>query len=207
MSFAKSIIEKYLSGLAEGTAPDVDALDALIEEEQPKHVVPKQKYLDAQATIKQNAADITTLESQVEEGSEAAKTIEQLKADIAERDKKDAKAAADARFEAAASKHGATNARLVKLALIEDGVNLQDIDEELLDLKIEKIKGDADFASLFKADDEDEDEEHQTSSETTGTNGYRVVDNGIKGTKAGNKAKEQDALASQLAAAMGTDKY
>lgn len=206
MSFAKSIIEKYLSGLAEGAAPDADELDALIDEEQPKHVVPKQKYLDAQSTIKQNAADITTLQSQVEEGSEAAKTIEQLQADIAERDRKDAKAAADARFNEAAKKFGATNARLVKLALIEDGVNLEEVDEDVLELKIEKIKADEDFKSLFAADDEDEDEQPNNVSEATGTKGYRVLDNGIKGTK-GNKAKEEDAIASRLAAAMGTDKY
>ncbi|MDP1346675.1 hypothetical protein, partial [Klebsiella pneumoniae] len=75
----------------------------------------------------------------VEEGSDAAKTIEQLQADIAARDKKEAKAAADAKFTAAATKLGATNTRLVKLALIEDGIDLETIDDEMLELKIEKI--------------------------------------------------------------------
>lgn len=198
MSFAKSIIEKYLANLAEGTQPDAAELDALIDAEQPKQVVPKQTYLDEVKKANDLKDTIKDLKEQVEDGSKAAETVKELQAKIDENEKAAAKAKAESDFAVTAEKHGVTNARIIRLALQDKGVDLETIDPELLAVKIDGLKTDEDFKGFFKSDDEDDEETEKGNDPKAGANGaagFKPIDNGIKGK--GKKA-EADAIAERI---------
>lgn len=207
MSFAKKIIENYLANLAEGTAPDAAALDALIDEEVPKQVVPKETYLQLKKSQDDERADhkkaLDDLQKQVDEGSDAAELLKTAQGKVAEYEAKAAQDKADAEFTKTAEKLGVVNPRIIKLALQGNGVDLESIDPELLEVKINGLKDDKDLAGFFKAADDDDDEEDEEDDKggKNGSipNGFKVRDNGLKG----NKKTEADAITAAFDSAFG----
>lgn len=208
MSFAKKIIENYLANLAEGTAPDAAALDALIDEEVPKAVVPKETYLQAKKAADDERAEhkkaLDDMQKKVDEGSEAAEALKEAQEKVEKYEKDAAAAKADDAFKQTAEKLGVTNPRIIKLALQGNGVDLQTIDPELLEVKINGLKDDKDLAGFFKAEDDDEDEEDEEDDKGTNNgsipNGFKVKDNGLKGK---GKQAEKDAVEAAFSSAFG----
>ena len=141
---------------------------------------------------------IKGLKEQVEDGSKAAETVKELQAKIEENEKAAAKAKAESDFAVTAEKHGVTNARIIRLALQDKGVDLETIDPERLAVKIDGLKTDEDFKGFFKSDDEDDEETEKGNDPKAGANGaagFKPIDNGIKGK--GKKA-EADAIAERI---------
>lgn len=205
MSVFKKIIADYLANLADGAEPNSEELDALIDAEVPKVVVPKETYLQVKKAADDERAEHKTalegLQKQVDEGSEAADALKEAQAKVEQYEKDAAAAKADDAFKQTAEKLGVTNPRIIKLALQGNGVDLQTIDPELLEVKINGLKDDKDLAGFFKAADDDEDEEDDEKGGKNGSipNGFKVKDNGLKG----NKKTEEDAITANIASAFG----
>lgn len=207
MSQFKKIIENYLANLADGTAPDANALDALLDAEEPKVYVPKETFIQVKKAADDERAEhkkaLDGLQKQVDEGSEASEALKEAQAKVEKYEKDAAAAKADDAFKQTAEKLGVTNPRIIKLALQGNGVDLETIDPELLEVKINGLKDDKDLAGFFKGagDDDEEDEEDDEKGGKNGSipNGFKVNDNGLKG----NKKTENDAITANIAAAFG----
>lgn len=203
MTVFKAVIQKVIDSLGEGEAITVDAIDAAIETAMPLHVVPKQKLLDSQETVRTYKENNKTLSEQVEAGSNAAKTIKELEDKLASQEQAEAKRIKDEAIAGVFADAGVKNQKLVKFALTEQGIDLDTIDSDNLKFKVEQLKSDEDLKTAFnveKDEDEEDEEDDKAGSKTKGANnGYKVIDNGIKS----KGKKDTDAVTEQIANAFG----
>lgn len=206
MSVFKKIIEDYLKSVKEGETPNVDDLDALIDAEVPKVVVPKETYLQVKKTADEERATHKTtladLQAKVDAGSDTAKLLEEAQAKVTQYEADAKQAKADADFTELATKLGVNNPRIIKLALQGNGVDLTTTDPELLEVKINGLKEDKDLATFFNKEDDDNGAgagATPNGSTPNGAAGFTVLDNGIKS----NTPTDKDAVSAQMAAAFG----
>lgn len=213
MTAFKSVVQAALDKLVEDglvVIPDTtdataeslaDTIDKDIETEFPKHVVPKNKFIESERQRKENRDALQSVQTELAGAKETAAQAEALQKTIDDMKAKEAKAAKDAVINDALTAAGAQDVDYMRYKLGE----IDDTDSELLNNKIKDLQ--AEMPHQFKAatDEDDEDnpeggaDEQQQAQQPAG---FKVIDNGIKK----NKQTKEDAIRNVMDEAFGFKK-
>ncbi|ACI00365.1 gp5 [Listeria phage P40] len=178
MPFYEKLIADAFANVEEGSQVTSEGLIKLLNEEFPKHVVPKQTLLDEQAKVKEYKASIADLNTKLQATEGNEDIIKQLQADVEAFNQKEAQAQKDLVLNTAIEAVGGKDKDYIRYLLGDVDLNDQTaLTNRLKDLKDSK-------PSHFEADEPvTEPVVEPEPTPATNLGGYKVLDNGQKNTQ------------------------